>query len=83
MISSLEFKNIRYQSDVYDTTDCFDCVVIPYAMTNMRGAEVVMNFLTSQSSQSRALLVKNLWNRLSVGGYMVSRDVYPLGDYMS
>ncbi|KAK1934896.1 hypothetical protein X943_002848 [Babesia divergens] len=54
-----EFKNIRYQSDVYDTTDCFDCVVIPYAMTNMRGAE------------SRALLVKNLWNRLSVGGYMV------------
>ncbi|KAK1442075.1 37S ribosomal protein S22 like protein [Babesia gibsoni] len=54
-----EFKNLRYQCDIYDSTDRFDCVVVPYAMTNIRG------------SQERSLLIKNLWNRINVGGYMV------------
>ncbi|GIX66135.1 mitochondrial ribosomal protein S22 precursor, putative [Babesia caballi] len=55
-----EFKGLRYQSDDYDSTDLFDCVVVPYSLTNIRG------------SQARSLLVKNLWNKLNVGGYLVS-----------
>ncbi|CDR95808.1 Rsm22,putative [Babesia bigemina] len=53
------FKNMRFQSDVYESTDFFDCVVIPYSLTDIRGFE------------ARTLLVKNLWNRIKVGGYMV------------
>ncbi|AFZ80381.1 mitochondrial small ribosomal subunit Rsm22 family member protein [Theileria equi strain WA] len=54
-----EIKNIRYQYEVYESTELFDVVVLPYCMTNIGG------------TQSRSLLVKNLWNRLNIGGMMV------------
>ncbi|ORM39649.1 putative methyltransferase [Babesia sp. Xinjiang] len=58
-----EFKNKRHQSDIYDSTELFDCIVVPYHLTNIRG------------SPARSLLVKNLWNRVNIGGYMVFVEV--------
>nr|BAN65476.1 hypothetical protein [Babesia bovis] len=58
-----EFKNLRNQHDVYDNTELFDCIVVPYHLTNIRGSE------------ARSLLIRNLWNKISIGGYMVLVEV--------
>ncbi|UKK00157.2 hypothetical protein MACK_000227 [Theileria orientalis] len=49
----------RHQNDIYECTEQFDLIVLPYVMTTILG------------HKSRTLLVKNLWNRLNVGGIMV------------
>eukprot|EP00371_Babesia_bovis_P001801 XP_001610448.1 hypothetical protein [Babesia bovis T2Bo] len=42
-----EFKNLRNQHDVYDNTELFDCIVVPYHLTNIRGSEVNLHAFIS------------------------------------
>ncbi|XP_954501.1 uncharacterized protein TA19485 [Theileria annulata] len=51
--------NPRFQNDIYEITEHFDLIVLPYVLSNTLG------------HKSRTLLVKNLWNRLNVGGILV------------
>ncbi|KAF5153357.1 Mitochondrial small ribosomal subunit Rsm22 family protein [Theileria parva strain Muguga] len=54
-----DLLNPRFQNDIYEITEHFDLIVLPYVLSNTLG------------HKSRSLLVKNLWNRLNVGGIMV------------